>query len=496
MTVDTVLRLALAAVFAAAGAAKLADLRGSRAALTSFGVPQPAAVWLGVLLPLAELAVAGALVPAASARYAAAAGLALLVVFAGGIGWALLRGRTPDCHCFGRLHSAPVSWKTLARNAGLAVLAALLLVHPAENPGVLDLVALAVGAVVVGQAVLGHTLLRRYGHALQRIAELEAGEHGAKRLEVDEAPAFVLPAVGGGEVSLEGLLARARPVFLVFTDPDCGPCHALLPALARWQHERGADLTVALVSRGGVAENEALAAEHGLETVLLQGNREVAELYGAFATPSALLVGTDGRVAHELAAGATAIEEVLESLARPVPISQTSSNGVAKLAAAAAAAGGLAALAASAEAASGSGSQQPPDPELREIVAILKEHAPRLASTSKRAREAVRTQATLEKSAAQRRRSTAAARALAAERKETLALRTELASLRLESAVAQSVRVLTLQGLALFARSLRKQERALTAAPRTSARLLDQSQDLWLRSWVPFIRAAEALRRG
>ena len=57
-------------VFVAAGAAKLADRAGSRQAVAAFGVPSLATP-LATLLPLAELAVAAALIPAASAWWGA-----------------------------------------------------------------------------------------------------------------------------------------------------------------------------------------------------------------------------------------------------------------------------------------------------------------------------------------------------------------------------------------------------------------------------------------
>ena len=123
-----VLRLGLSAVFLVAGFAKLADLAGSRAALRDFGVPARLSSPFGVLLPLAELAVAVALVPAASAWWGALGALALLLVFVAGIGYALSRGRTPDCHCFGQLHSAPAGPSTLVRNLVLAALAAVVIV--------------------------------------------------------------------------------------------------------------------------------------------------------------------------------------------------------------------------------------------------------------------------------------------------------------------------------------------------------------------------------
>src|SRR5215212_1360917 len=122
-----VARLLLALVFVVAGVSKLADRKGSRQALADFGVPSSLASPLGILLPLAELAIAAALIPAASAWWAALGALSLLLLFVAGISINLARGRKPDCHCFGQLHSAPAGWRTLARNGALAATAGFVL---------------------------------------------------------------------------------------------------------------------------------------------------------------------------------------------------------------------------------------------------------------------------------------------------------------------------------------------------------------------------------
>ena len=117
----------LALVFVVAGAAKLADRAGSRKAVADFGVPSSLASPLATLLPLAELAVAAALIPAASAWWGALGALALLLLFVAGISINLARGKKPECHCFGQLHSAPAGWRTLARNGALAAIAGFVL---------------------------------------------------------------------------------------------------------------------------------------------------------------------------------------------------------------------------------------------------------------------------------------------------------------------------------------------------------------------------------
>src|SRR3954470_21076591 len=118
-------RLLLCAVFLVAGLAKLADLAGSRQAMRDFGVPNKLADFFGLLLPLAEIAVAVALVLPLTAWWGAVGALALLLIFVAGIGYNLAQGRTPDCHCFGQLHSAPAGWTTLTRNLVLAGVAGL-----------------------------------------------------------------------------------------------------------------------------------------------------------------------------------------------------------------------------------------------------------------------------------------------------------------------------------------------------------------------------------
>jgi peroxiredoxin len=112
------------------------------------------------------------------------------------------------------------------------------------------------------------------------------------------APDFALEDVRGGEVSLADY--RGRSVLLVFSDPDCGPCNALLPDLAKVQ-ERA---EIVMISRGDPAENRAKAEEHGLGfPVLLQKGWTLSKQYGIFATPVAFLVDAEGVLARDVARG-------------------------------------------------------------------------------------------------------------------------------------------------------------------------------------------------
>ncbi len=91
---------------------------------------------------------------------------------------------------------------------------------------------------------------------------------------------------------------------LVFSVPGCGHCDALLPQVAGWQQQHRDRLTVALASRRSAGQKAATPETHGLRDVLLQANREIAEAYQAKGTPSAVLIGADGKIASPLAWGA------------------------------------------------------------------------------------------------------------------------------------------------------------------------------------------------
>src|SRR6202042_2160775 len=131
-----VCRVLLAAVFVVAGAAKLADLEGSRRAVREFGVPERFAGLLGVLLPVGELAVGAALLITPAARFGAVGAGVLLLAFIAAIGAALAAGREPDCHCFGQVHSAPAGPRTLARNLVLLGLAGFVAIGGWRHPGI------------------------------------------------------------------------------------------------------------------------------------------------------------------------------------------------------------------------------------------------------------------------------------------------------------------------------------------------------------------------
>jgi peroxiredoxin len=334
-------RVLLALVLAVAGSTKLADYKGSRQAIVDFGVPTGLAAPLGLLLPLAELAVAVTLLPASTAWWGSLGALGLLSMFIVGISVNLARGRKPYCHCFGQLHSAPVGWKTLVRNGVLAAVAGFVLWqgYDAAGPSALSwlgalsaaqllglLGGVLVLALLAGQwAFLVHLL--QNGRLLVRLEAVEESlatggsiapsqngtpVHQAEGLPVgSQAPEFNLSGLHGETLTLEALRSSAKPVMALFTDPGCGPCNAMLPDVGRWQEEHAQKLILALVSRGEVEENKTKAQEHGLSNVLLQKDWEVSESYEVRGTPSAVLIGPDGKIASPVAGGVEGIRGLL-----------------------------------------------------------------------------------------------------------------------------------------------------------------------------------------
>jgi peroxiredoxin/uncharacterized membrane protein YphA (DoxX/SURF4 family) len=363
------IRILLAAVFVVAGIAKLADRDGSRRALEGFGVPSRFARVGSVVLPLVEVAIAAGLLVGATARWGLTAATGLLAAFVLAIGVTMARGATPDCHCFGELHSAPAGWRTLSRTAVLAALGAtaVALGPPASHLSpfgwigwlnAAELVTIAVGVsltiVILVQGWFLLELLRQHGRILNRLEGLEQafadaghlarahagsasvagvvagnGNGHVRGLAVGvPAPEFELPRLDGPAVSLSALRARGAPVLLIFSDPGCRPCNALLPDIAQWQRRLSDRLTIALISRGGVKRNLPKAREFGLRDVLVQHERDVASQYHAHGTPSAVLITTDGRIASSLSGGAPAITALVQNLTpAPLNVIRSLANG-------------------------------------------------------------------------------------------------------------------------------------------------------------------------
>jgi protein-disulfide isomerase-like protein with CxxC motif len=106
-----------------------------------------------------------------------------------------------------------------------------------------------------------------------------------------------------------GPCCAGLPVVRVFSDPACGPCQVLAPLLVQWQRELAGRLTIALVSGGDTQQQKFSAEQRRL--VLLQKEREIADQFKLFATPSAVRTGSAGQIDSQPALADLAIGELV-----------------------------------------------------------------------------------------------------------------------------------------------------------------------------------------
>jgi peroxiredoxin/uncharacterized membrane protein YphA (DoxX/SURF4 family) len=336
-------RIFLAVVFGVAGFAKAARPASSRRMLIEFGVPEWLAIPLGWSLPFVEILVALALLPLVSAWWGAVAALALLLIFALGIGVNLSRGQTPDCNCFGQLHSRPLNWSVFTRNLLLAAVAVLMVVQGKNAPGLsafnwlADLktgevvtLALSLGAMglLATAVVYLRRLLNQQATVLESLAAMKKviDEDYAESAPVERAdaappveglpvgapaPSFALATIAGEQMALDDLLAYGKPVLLLFVSPNCFPCKTLLPAVRAWERDYDDQLTIALLSKGTPEENQKRVAKYGARHLLLQGEDAVAADYQANWTPAAVLISGEGKIASQMTYGDDAIRALV-----------------------------------------------------------------------------------------------------------------------------------------------------------------------------------------
>jgi hypothetical protein len=213
----------LAAVLAAAAAAKLAAPAESRRALATVGIRGTGAQWaLWSAVVAAEVALAAGV--AAGLDAAAWVAAALLAAFAAATGYALARGRAgAPCACFGA--RSRVGAAALGRDVVLALTFAAL---PALPRGQVSADAwLAAGlavalAAVAALAVAVLALAREVG-----LLRLAVGSQGA--LEVPEEG----PPLGESTPLVErfAITAQTRLALAVFASEGCALCRSVEPSV-------------------------------------------------------------------------------------------------------------------------------------------------------------------------------------------------------------------------------------------------------------------------
>ena len=332
-----ILRLLLVAVFGVAGVAKLFDPAGSEKAFTDFGVPKVLTKPLAYLLPIAELLIAISLLFVEGSWFGAFGAAALFLVFTGGMLYQMAKGNAPDCHCFGQIHSERVGVTSILRNVALLGLAVVLVAAGRYNQG-LNLVSSNqdVMQFVIGIAALGllaavvfflKKISEQQTQIMRRIELMELVARDGGVVEREDAghpheglpigahfPDFELPDVNGDVVSLEDVKAETKPVLFVFVSPTCNPCKALVPEFEQWQSDLADKVSLVFVSNGKPDDNLTKFGGDTPKQILIQREREVAESVKAQWTPTAVLMDRNGRIASHVAAGDSAIRQLVEQI--------------------------------------------------------------------------------------------------------------------------------------------------------------------------------------
>lgn len=335
-------RLLLAGVFLIAGLAKLSDKKGTFSLLQNFGLPYKLIPFFALLLPLVELTVGTLLVLTSTLRVGALGELLLLTLFTAIIITNLAKGRNPDCRCFGQINVTPIGWNTLIRNSILLALAGLI-AWKGETNSVISIFSSGSDLVLGNEVqevfmvlttvllfIMGWLFLQLYQQEGRILARLEAVEAllprnlrqlpknatNAHDLVGNKAPDFTLSTLSGDLVSLEKLLEERKNILLVFSDPNCGPCNALLPSVALWQQTKYKYFTIVMITRGTIEDHQQKATQHGLKYVLLQEQYEINKLYHVGVTPGAVLIHKDGRIGSPVVAGAVAINALVTEISK------------------------------------------------------------------------------------------------------------------------------------------------------------------------------------
>lgn len=138
----------------------------------------------------------------------------------------------------------------------------------------------------------------------ENAAPIDEGEKRARAagqsLIGTQGPALTLTTIDGKQIDLSALRGK-QPVYLKFWATWCVPCRKQMPGFERIYQEHGKNITVIAVNTGFSDNEAAIRALKGkvamnMPIVIDDGN--LAGALNVRVTPTHVLIGRDGRIAH------------------------------------------------------------------------------------------------------------------------------------------------------------------------------------------------------
>lgn len=193
--------------------------------------------------------------------------------------------------------------------------------------------ALLISNVLVWVALFALTvavmaLARQIGVLHERIRPVGALALGKTIAAGEQAPAFQLPSLTGGTVSIGGHATDGRSTLLFFVSSTCPVCKILLPILKDLAVTEAKRLRIVFASDGTEAEHLGFIRQHTLDTFSYFISTEVGMAYRISKLPYGVLISAEGKiVTHGLINTREHLESMFEAQALGVASLQQFQQG-------------------------------------------------------------------------------------------------------------------------------------------------------------------------
>lgn len=315
----------LVAVLCLSGFAKIRSVQETEDAIRAMGLPKAVQRrWVAAALPWIEIGCAAALIlaPAGIAIAPAAAVTVLFCTYLVLVIRIVRSGTATQCACFGTLFDGLVTRRTVVRNALLLSTSALMLGGFLTGASALTVVR-AMGTSDGLWALAACTGIA-IALSLGRGTPVAQEGHDVDDYIRRPIPVAVVSDLAGNSRSLTELAAtQAR--LLLFLSPGCIPCRGTAELIPHWNAVLSPVAVHAVVKEIGQFDTDFPdAVPYGL---LTDEADTAPRSLGIIATPSAVLLGTDGLIAGGPVSGLEEITDMVEAIRAEVAAFDPSATG-------------------------------------------------------------------------------------------------------------------------------------------------------------------------